>query len=356
MWNVIEDFVANFGNSTTTVGKYWITMFNVLRLMFLFSIAENAWGDEDLECDTGAPGCNKLCTNDFFPFSPIALWQCQMVGVGLPIIIFVSYSGWKLERIKMSLKKKYDAYQKSPEKLAREAKIAAERENIDEQKKALKNTKVKTYGLLPGMSMSERKKKVASIETTERYILNREAKLDLAEEHINQPLNENIEVCDPEMMTYFPRIIVYYFLQVIVRTGVEILFNYGFFVLYSDYFFNIMPEQHICQIGLPCNGKVSCFIDKPKSKTFVLLAMCTFSLITIITGFIEMGHIGVGKLYEAFKNWPDDITEEYKIGKAEQMFAQEKAVEGGFVNFQGTRVDHMRDEIGEDEENQFIGI
>ena len=31
MWNVIEDFVANFGNSTTTVGKYWITMFNVLR-------------------------------------------------------------------------------------------------------------------------------------------------------------------------------------------------------------------------------------------------------------------------------------------------------------------------------------
>ena len=55
-------------------------------------------------------------------------------------------------------------------------------------------------------------------------------------------------VCDPEMMNYFPRIIVYYFLQVIVRTGVEILFNYGFFVLYSDYFFNIMPEQHIWNV------------------------------------------------------------------------------------------------------------
>ena len=49
------------------------------------------------------------------------------------------------------------------------------------------------------------------------------------------------------------------------------------------------------------------------------------------TGFIEMGHIGVGKLYEAFKNWPNDITEEYKIGKAEQMFAQEKAVEVRFA-------------------------
>ena len=45
-----------------------------------------------------------------------------------------------------------------------------------------------------------------------------------------------------------------------------------------------------------------------------------------------MAHIGVGKLYEAFKNWGTDITEEFKIGKAEQMFAQEKAVEVYFMN------------------------
>ena len=49
------------------------------------------------------------------------------------------------------------------------------------------------------------------------------------------------------------------------------------------------------------------------------------------TGFIEMAHIGVGKLYEAFKNWGTDITEKFKIGKAEQMFAQEKAVEVKFA-------------------------
>ena len=145
------------------------------------------------------------------------------------------------------------------------------------------------------------------------------------------------------MMFYFPRIIFYYFLQVIIRTGVEMLFNYGFVLLYSDYFFNIMPEQHIwngyslasllysaiilqrslppghpftvicygirmarfmyfesysmnhtyflsnqkSQIDLPCNGKVSCYIDKPKSKTFVLLAMCSFSIITIIVSHYQ---------------------------------------------------------------------
>ena len=43
------------------------------------------------------------------------------------------------------------------------------------------------------MSMSKRKKKLAGISMTERLIVDREAKLDLAEEHINQPLNEDIE-------------------------------------------------------------------------------------------------------------------------------------------------------------------
>ena len=41
--------------------------------------------------------------------------------------------------------------------------------------------------------MAQRKKKVASIEQSEKYLLNREAKLDLHEEFINQPLNEDVE-------------------------------------------------------------------------------------------------------------------------------------------------------------------
>ena len=38
------------------------------------------------------------------------------------------------------------------------------------------------------------------------------------------------------------------------------------------------------------------------------------------------------------------------------MFGEHRGTGGGFVNFQGTRVDHMRDEIGDDEENVFVGI
>ena len=47
----------------------------------------------------------------------------------------------------------------------------------------------------------------------------------------------------------------------------------------------------------------------------------------IQTGFIELGHIGLGKLYEVFKNWGVDVTADFKVGKAEQMFHMDKQVE-----------------------------
>ena len=39
MWNVIEDFVDKFGQASSNVGKYWITMFNVLRYTDFFSVS-----------------------------------------------------------------------------------------------------------------------------------------------------------------------------------------------------------------------------------------------------------------------------------------------------------------------------
>ena len=58
------------------------------------------------------------------------------------------------------------------------------------------------------MTIRERKKALSSVETTERYLKNRWDKLETEEEIINQPLNEDVSVCDPEMRQYFPRIFV----------------------------------------------------------------------------------------------------------------------------------------------------
>ena len=80
------------------------------------------------------------------------------------------------------------------------------------------------------MSNSQRKKKLAAIKQTEKYLEDQQAKIEIQLEQINEPLNTNFNgkwlvisdllclvnlysVNDPEMMAYFPRIIFYYFLQ-----------------------------------------------------------------------------------------------------------------------------------------------
>merc|ERR1712243_529787 len=90
-WHVVEKYLEEFGKHSTLIGKYWITMFLVLRLLILFSICEAAFGDVGLECDTKTPGCQKMCINQFFPIQPNSHWSLQRLFVSLPIMIFMVY-------------------------------------------------------------------------------------------------------------------------------------------------------------------------------------------------------------------------------------------------------------------------
>ena len=44
---MIENYLEETSKHSTLVGKYWITMFLVLRMLVLFSIAEGAFGEDD---------------------------------------------------------------------------------------------------------------------------------------------------------------------------------------------------------------------------------------------------------------------------------------------------------------------
>ena len=96
--------------------------------------------------------------------------------------------------------------------------------------------------------------------------------------------------------------------MVFFRTLIEILFNILFFRIYSIDL--IMSEKYLC-VHPPCNNVVSCYIDQPKQKTFIIIFMLAASFFTIILGIIEFSSIGIGNLTNAFKNRHKDITKEY---------------------------------------------
>lgn len=90
-WHVVEKYLEEVGKHSTLIGKYWITMFLVLRLLILFSICDSAFGDVGLECDTKTPGCQKMCINQFYPIQPGSFWSLQMLFISLPIMLYMVY-------------------------------------------------------------------------------------------------------------------------------------------------------------------------------------------------------------------------------------------------------------------------
>ena len=111
-----------------------------------------------------------------------------------------------------------------------------------------------------------------------------------------------------------PTLLLGYAAMVFCRTMIEVGFDWLFFQVYEFDLF--MPEKYLC-VHPPCNNKVSCYVDRPKQKTFVLCFMFATSILTICIGVIEFCNIGLGKIITAFTNRHKNITNEYNLAVAE---------------------------------------
>lgn len=369
MWNVVEDLLSRYGDSlgrASNVGKYWISMFNVLRFMFLMSIADNGFGKETLECNTNTPGCNKLCTNEFFPLSPKSLWELQLISICLPIILFVIFSEWKIEKIKISIDKRDEALKNDPKRKAYLKKLEERQKAMIDQEKSLISRKVELNTAVRYRNMfgAKRKELEDKLEKEEDSYFSMKFQTLIDEEYVNKETDKDFGAGDVTVINeYYPILYFYYFLTVILRTGIEIAFNFFFYYIYRGNFFIIMPQAYLCNDEgselQPCNGVTDCYIDRPYAKTVIIVVMLGFSFFTIVMGFVELWSLGLGNTYYALKNHKTDITKKYKVGSQEQQFhhGHYDASRGGFVQFQGTRVDHIRDEIGSDADGpRMIGI
>lgn len=369
MWNVIEDLLERYGDSlgrASNVGKYWISMFNVLRFMFLMSIADNSFGKEALECNTKTPGCQKLCTNKFFPLSPKSFWQLQLIGITLPIVLFVIFSEWKIEKIKIALDKRDAALKENPKRKAYIKKLVERKKAMEDEEKRLIQRKVdlSTAVRYRNMFGAKRKELENNLMKDEDSYFSMKFQTMQEEDELKKETDKDFGPGDVTIINeYYPILYFYYFIMVVVRTGIEIAFNFFFYMLYEGNFFMMMPYVYMCNDEgselKPCNGVVDCYVDRPHAKTAVIVVMFGFSLFTILMGFVELWSLGAGNTYFALKNWKRDITKDYKVTSQEQQFHGDHydAARGGFVNIQGTRVDHLRDEIGSDDDGpRMIGI
>ncbi|XP_075049826.1 gap junction alpha-2 protein-like [Mixophyes fleayi] len=104
-WDLLKILLDEVQEHSTLIGKVWLTVLFIFRILILSLAGESVWGDEqsDFTCNTNQPGCTNVCYDKAFPISHVRYWVLQFLFVSTPTLIYlghVVYLSRKEEKLK----------------------------------------------------------------------------------------------------------------------------------------------------------------------------------------------------------------------------------------------------------------
>ncbi|XP_078513199.1 gap junction beta-2 protein-like [Lissotriton helveticus] len=107
-WGTLHEVIGGVNRHSTSIGKIWLSVLFIFRIMILVVAAEAVWGDEqsDFTCNTLQPGCKNVCYDHYFPISHIRLWSLQLIIVATPALLVAMHVAYKRHEEKRQLRKK----------------------------------------------------------------------------------------------------------------------------------------------------------------------------------------------------------------------------------------------------------
>lgn len=96
-WGSLRAILGGVNKHSTSIGKIWLTVLFIFRIMILVVAAETVWGDEqqDFTCNTLQPGCKNVCYDEHFPISHIRLWALQLIFVSTPALLVAMHVAYR---------------------------------------------------------------------------------------------------------------------------------------------------------------------------------------------------------------------------------------------------------------------
>ena len=87
-------------NHSTFVGKVWLTVLVVFRIVLTAVGGESIYSDEQTKftCNTRQPGCDNVCYDAFAPLSHVRFWVFQIVVISTPSVMYLGYAVHRLAR------------------------------------------------------------------------------------------------------------------------------------------------------------------------------------------------------------------------------------------------------------------
>ncbi|TRY84632.1 hypothetical protein DNTS_001357 [Danionella cerebrum] len=253
-WNFLGGILEEVHIHSTMVGKIWLTILFIFRMLVLGVAAEDVWNDEqaDFICNTEQPGCRNVCYDQAFPISLIRYWVLQVIFVSSPSLVYMGHALYRLRTLEKERQRK---------KLA----LRRELEAVD-------------------VEMVEVRRK---IERELRQI--DQGKLNKA------PLRGSL------LRTYVAHIIT--------RSAVEVCFMTGQYVLYG---FQLSP-LYKCERE-PCPNAVDCFVSRPTEKSVFMVFMQCIAGISLFLNILEIMHLGYKKLKKVILNYFPQLREDIDDG------------------------------------------
>uniref|UniRef100_V9KVT5 Gap junction protein n=1 Tax=Callorhinchus milii TaxID=7868 RepID=V9KVT5_CALMI len=107
-WGQLHFVLGGVNRHSTGIGKIWLSVIFIFRIMILVVAAESVWGDEqsDFVCNTLQPGCKNVCYDHYFPMSHIRLWCLQLIFVSTPALLVSLHVAYKQHEEKKVLQKR----------------------------------------------------------------------------------------------------------------------------------------------------------------------------------------------------------------------------------------------------------
>uniref|UniRef100_A0A8C4JK76 Gap junction protein n=1 Tax=Dromaius novaehollandiae TaxID=8790 RepID=A0A8C4JK76_DRONO len=104
-WNLLGSILEEVHIHSTIVGKIWLTILFIFRMLVLGVAAEDVWDDEQSEfiCNTEQPGCSNICYDKAFPISLIRYWVLQTIFVSSPSLVYMGHALYR--RMERELRK-----------------------------------------------------------------------------------------------------------------------------------------------------------------------------------------------------------------------------------------------------------
>lgn len=241
-WSFLGNILEEVNEHSTVIGRVWLTVLFIFRILILGTAAEFVWGDEqsDFVCNTQQPGCENVCYDEAFPISHIRLWVLQIIFVSTPSLVYLGHAA---HYVKVQQKRK----ERKEAERAQQRKAEEENSPFDQD---------------DGNSVSVK-------DTSHRGI---------KKFHLEGTI----------LRTYI--------CHIFFKTLFEVGFIVGQYFLYG---FRIYPLYRCGR--WPCPNIVDCFTSRPTEKTVFIMFMLAVASVSLFLNLAEISHLGLKKILNAFK-------------------------------------------------------